>query len=295
MNKKKLEESNLYTGIDTIEVRSDTEIVTDVPADFAPKCTRKNTITGECYYKLNPDKGNNGLQIYNSTDYYTIRDYMLNVLNFINPVKTRIDFRIDSFDDNFEELMKLNKLLILLIAEEYNITNSYDSINPQTLEPICIRVQNQYIEAENYNKGIEEPDGNVMNRLELRSKKLYSDSGENVKEYTEHLKWCKRLDKAVTKSNFERLQEKLNTALHNRYKIESQKKGFTLNEFLYKYQSSIFTSRQMSNFYKKLGFKDPVQSANKYKQRKGIEYFSYNDICSYVQKIKDSGARYFES
>lgn len=295
MNINKITETNLYTGIDTIEVRSDTEIENDMPIDFSPKCTRKNMITGECYYKLNPDKGNNGLQIYNSTDYYKAIDYMINILNFENPVKTRIDFRIDSFDNNFEELLKLNKLLILLIAEAYNITNSYDTINPRTLEPLCIRVQNQYIEAENYNKSIEEPDGDVKNRLELRSKKLYDDTAENSKEYTEFMKWCKRLDKAVTKENFERLQEKLNTALYNRYQIESQQRGVTLNEFLYKYQNSIFTSRQMSNFYNMLGYKDPVQSAKRYKQRKSIEYFSYKDICTYVQKIKDSGAGYFET
>lgn len=295
MNKSKLAEANLYTGIDTIEVRSDTEIAPETKADFAPTCTRKNTATGVCYYKLNPDKGNNGLQIYNSTDYYGIRDYMITFLNITNPTKTRIDFRIDSFDDNFEELLKLNKLLILLIAEACNIKNRYYSVDPLTLEHLCIRVQDQYIEAENYNKGIEEPDGNVKNRLELRSKKLYSDTAENEKECTEFMKWCKRLDKAVTKENFEHLQTKLNTALYNRYQIESQQRGFALNEFLYKYQSSIFTSRQMSNFYKVLGYKDPDQQAKRYKQRKSIEYFSYKDICTYVQMIKDSGAIFFDN
>lgn len=66
MNKNKLAETNLYTGIDTIEVRSDAEIAPETETDFTPTSTRKNTVTGACYYKLNPDKGNNGLQIYNS-------------------------------------------------------------------------------------------------------------------------------------------------------------------------------------------------------------------------------------
>lgn len=295
MNKNKLAEANLYTGIDTIEVRSDTEICPEAEADFIPTCTRKNTATGVCFYKLNPDKGNNGLQIYHSADYYNVTDYMIKYLNMTNPIKTRIDFRVDSFDDNFDELLKLNKLLILLIAEAYGITNRYFSVDPLTLEQLCIRVQNQYIEAENYNKGIEEPDGNVKNRLELRSKKLYDDTAEKSKEYTEFNNWCKRLDEAVTKDNFEHLQQKLNTALYNRYSIESRQKGLTLNEFLYKYQSSIFTSRQMSDLYKALGYKDPDQQAKRYKQRKGIEYFSYRDICSYVQIIKDSGNRFFDT
>lgn len=295
MNKNKLAETNLYTGIDTIEVRSDAEIAPETETDFAPTSTRKNTVTGACYYKLNPDKGNNGLQIYNSTDYYGIRDYMIKVLNFTNPTKTRVDFRIDSFDDNFDELLKLNKLLILLISETYNITNRYQTFDPLTLEELTVRVQNQYLEAENYNKGIEEPEGNVMNRLELRSKKLYSDAGENCKEYTEYLKWCKRLDKAVTKDNFEKLQKKLNSSIIERYKAESRQRGFTVSAFLYKYQSSIFTSRQMADLYREFNYKDPAQQAKRYRQRNSIEYFSFRDLCTYVQMLKDSMTRFFDS
>lgn len=295
MNKNKLAKANLYTGIDTIEVRSDTEIAPETEADFAPTCTRKNTATGVCYYKLNPDKGNNGLQIYNSTDYYGIRDYMINFLNMTNPTKTRIDFRIDSFDDNFEELLKLNKLLILLIAEAYNITNIYETQNPMTLKKLCVRIQNQYIEAENYNKGIEEPDGDVKNRLELRSKKLYDDTAEATKEMTEFNKWCERLDNAVTKENFERLQNRINNSLYERYKIESRERGFKLSYLLHEYRNSIFTSKQLADFYRMLGYKDPDQQAKRYKQRKYIEYFSHKDICTYVQMIKDSGARFFDT
>lgn len=295
MNKNKLAKANLYTGIDTIEVRSDTEIAPEMEADFAPTCTRKNTATGVCYYKLNPDKGNNGLQIYNSTDYYGIRDYMINFLNMTNPTKTRIDFRIDSFDDNFEELLKLNKLLILLIAEAYNITNIYETQNPMTLKKLCVRIQNQYIEAENYNKGIEEPDGDVKNRLELRSKKLYDDTAEATKEMTEFNKWCERLDNAVTKENFERLQNRINNSLYERYKIESRERGFKLSYLLHEYRNSIFTSKQLADFYRMLGYKDPDQQAKRYKQRKYIEYFSHKDICTYVQMIKDSGARFFDT
>lgn len=295
MNKNKLAKANLYTGIDTIELRSDAEIAPETEADFAPTCTRKNTATGVCYYKLNPDKGNNGVQIYNSTDYYNTRDYMITFLNMSNPTKTRIDFRIDSFDNNFDELLKLNKLLILLIAEACNIKNRYYSIDPLTLEQLTIRVQNQYIEAENYNKGIEEPDGNVKNRLELRSKKLYDDTAEATKEITEFNKWCDRLDNAVTKENFERLQNRINNSLYERYKIESRERGFKLSYLLHEYRNSIFTSKQLADFYRMLGYKDPEQQAKRYKQRKSIEYFSYKDICNYVQMIKDSGARFFDT
>mgnify|MGYP003291982968 CR=1 FL=1 len=292
MNKNKLYEENLYTGIDTIEVKSDTEIDIDAVLDFKPKYVKKDSNTGRCFYKLNTNKGA-GTEIYNSTDYYTMRDYMIDLLQMTNPVKVRIDFRVDSFDDNFNELLKLNKLLIMLIGERYKVKNEYYSINPRTLEELCIRIQNDRIEVENYNKGIEEPDGMVKNRLEFRSKKLYDDTDENEKEYNEFMKWCNRLDKSVTKENFEKLQQGLNNALYKQYKNECKRRGFKVNEFLYKYQSSIFTSKQCADLFCRLGYKDPVQQAKRYKQRKSIEYFSYRDLLAYVQMIKDSGKQFF--
>lgn len=292
MNKNKLYEANLYTGIDTIEVKSDTEIDVDAVLDFKPKYVKKDSYTGRCFYKLNTNKGA-GTEIYNSTDYYTMRDYMIDLLQMTNPVKVRIDFRVDSFDDNFNELLKLNKLLIMLIGERYKVKNEYYSINPRTLEELCIRIQNDRIEVENYNKGIEEPDGIIKNRLEFRSKKLYDDTDENGKEYNEFMKWCSRLDKAVAKENFEKLQQGLNDALYKQYKNECNRRGFKVNEFLYKYQSSIFTSKQCADLFRRLGYKDPVQQAKRYKQRKSIEYFSYRDLLTYVQMIKDSGKQFF--
>ena len=107
------------------------------------------------------------------------------------------------------------------------------------------------------------------------------------------MKWCNRLDGAVSKQNFEHLQSELNKALYGRYTIEKQSRGFSINEFLYKYQSIIFTSRQMAELYRILGYKDPVQQAKKYKSRKGIEYFSHKDLRTYVKLIKDSGGAFF--
>lgn len=40
------------------------------------------------------------------------------------------------------------------------------------LDSLTVRVQNQYFEVENYNKELEEPGGNVINRLELRRKRI---------------------------------------------------------------------------------------------------------------------------
>lgn len=295
MNKGKLENANIYFGIDTLQVKSDTEsALTKAEAPFISKIIIKDTDTGSYYYKLNPDKANNGLQIYNGYDYYATYDSMINKLNLTNPVKTRIDFRVDSFDNNFNDLLKLNKLLILLIAEKYKVKNRYQSKDPLTQEELCVRIQNDRIEVENYNKAIQEPEDDVQNRIEFRSKKLYDDSAEHIKEYLEFANWCNRLDKAVTKEIFSTLQNKINQSLYERYYEQKDLKGFTINEFLYKYQGCIFTSKQLADLYRLFGYKDPEQQAKKYKRRKHIEYFSFTDLRQYVKKIKESGQRFFE-
>lgn len=55
------------------------------------------------------------MKLYNyrySTDYSKALDYMLDSIALDEPIKSRIDFRFDSFDDNYNELLKLNKLVV---------------------------------------------------------------------------------------------------------------------------------------------------------------------------------------
>lgn len=292
MRKEKLQETNIYMGVDTIQVRSDTETTLNTTeAPYLSKLLTKDVESSTYYYKLNPDKAVN-TQIYDFSTYEGAVAYMIDTLEFTNPVKTRIDFRIDSFDNNFNDLLKLNKLLIMLIAEQYKICNRYETRDFMTLQELTVRIQNNRLEVENYNKAIEEPDGNVMSRLEFRSKKLYDDTSEQVKELEEFNNWCKRLDKSVTTGNFERLQQKLTNVLAEEYK-KAAAKGVTVSQFLYKYESSIFTSRQMTEFYRLLGYKDPAQQAKKYKLRHKIEYFSMKNLTDYVKKIKTCGENFF--
>lgn len=296
MKREKLEELNLYMGIDTLQVKSKTAIEFDseqypfVHGDIVRKSD--NTYS---YYVLNPDKGNNDLAIYNSTDYYNTLDYMLNSINLNEPIKSRIDFRFDSFDDNYNELLKLNKVLLLLIAVRYKVKNRYKSQDLLTEEALTMRIQTKYIEAENYNKSLQEPDGDVSNRLELRSKALSAVTIEREKEYYELCKWCDRLNKAVTTDNFNLLIKKTNTALTNRFKEWSKQKGHTLSNFVVHYENCFYTMSQLRDFLKQIGIKDYIQSAKDYKKKYALEFFSLKDIELYKNKIIDSGAGFFEN
>lgn len=291
MNKEILKSTNIYVGIDTLQVKSDSESkVTPSEAPYINKTICLNADTGVYSYRLNPDKANNNLSIYNYIDYKKACSLMFKKMGLENPVKTRIDFRVDSFDDNYEELAKLNKLIILLLSNYYKMGNRYQSIDPLTLDTLCIRSQNNKLEVENYNKALQEPMGEVQNRIEFRSKNL-SDKDFD-KEYNEFFKWCKRLDTAITKENFSQLQKSANYYLVKKFRKEKTS-GITLSEFLYKYKSNIWTRQQLIKLFDKLGSKNPIQQANSYKQRKKIEYFSFRDLTFYVSMIKHAGENFF--
>lgn len=294
MNQNKLDNLNLYMGIDTLQIKSKSAIEFDSEKFpfVKPEIVRKSD-NSVSYYRLNLDKGNNGIAIYNSLDYYNTLDYMIDGIALDKPVKSRIDFRFDSFDKNFNELLKLNKLLLLLISNKYKVKNRYKSQDLLTEEELTMRIQNKYIEVENYDKSLQEPDGNVMNRLELRSKCLENNVPENEKEYREFRKWCDRLDNAVTANNLNSLLQAVNYYLVDRYKEWSAKRGHKINGFLNKYENSIFTMQQLIDLYALLGIDKAENNAKNYKRRYGIEFFSLRDMEKYITKIKDSGDAFF--
>ena len=294
MKKEKLKAIQLYAGVDTFEIRTEKEIQPKGQADFVPKECRKNTKSESYFYKLNPDKYS-GTQIYKRTDFVNAANGMFDYLKIDNATITRIDFRFDSFQDDFEELKKLNKFLIMLVAYDNHFKNCYESINPLLLEPLCIRSQNQYYEIDNYNKGIEEPTGNVMNRLELRSKKLYSNVNADTKDLHEFEKWLKKLKTAISKTNIALLEDKLNESLIRRFAEERKHNTFTNNELFCKYQSSIFSSEQMINLCTQLGYKNPKAQMQAYRQRKGIELISHKNLQDYLQILESSFVRFAET
>lgn len=291
MNKDVLNRTNVYMGIDTLQVRSDTQsLLMPKQAPYINKTICLSADTGTYSYRLNPDKANDNLQIYNYKDYKEVCSLMVTELGLTNLIKTRIDFRVDSFDNNYNQLEKLNKLIILLLSQSYKMDNRYQSDDPLTFDRLCIRSQNHRLEVENYNKAIQEPAGNVQNRIEFRSKNLSSKKVE--KEREEFLKWCKRLDKAITQNNYLKLQELANYYLVKKYK-EEQHENVTVNEFLYKYSGNVWTSKQLVDFFEQIGSKNPVNQAKAYKKRKRIEYFSYRDLLTYIDKIKQAGEQFF--
>ena len=296
MKRDKLDGLNMYMGIDTLQVKSKSAIEFDSSElPFVRSDIVRKSDNSYSYYILNPDKGNDNLGIYNSDDYYITLNYMLDKIELDEPLKTRIDFRFDSFDDNYDQLLKLNKVLLLLLAVKYKVSNRYKSQDLLTNEELTMRIQTKYIEAENYNKSLQEPEGEVKNRLELRSKALNHDIPENLKEWFEFCKWRDRLDNVITASNFDNLIKKTNAALADRYKEWTDKKGHKLSNFIVHYENCIYTMPQLKQLLQMLGVSNYEQKAKDYKRLYDIECFSLREVKDYSAKIINAGEAFFNS
>lgn len=288
---------DLVAGIDTLEVTSETYVVEEYPFithDTTRRITKDDTEVPKYKYRFNPD--NTMLDTSTFEGYQEALDHMLKASNLINPVKTRIDFRFDLYSGLYADVFKLNKLLLLLLAEYCDIKNRYQCVDMFTAELKTLCIKNQYIEAEAYNKAIQEPDSGVMCRLELRSKRLYYDDAEAKKELIELDKWFVRLANCTTPLNFNRLIQGLNDNLMERYREGQERKAFAkIAEFVTKYEDFIFSTKQLSDLYRRMGYKNPDSQATKYKRSHKLECFSLNDIRKYAKAIRSSAEKFCKS
>lgn len=285
---------NLIAGIDTLEITSETYVMKECPFithDTTRRITKDDTEVPKYKYRFNPD--NTLIDTITFEGYQEALDYMLKSSNLVNPVKTRIDFRFDLYSGLYADVFKLNKLLLLLLAEYCDIKNRYQCIDMMTAELKTLCIKNQYIEAEAYNKAIQEPDSGVMCRLELRSKKLYDDDAEAEKELRELDKWFMRLANCTTTFNFNKLIQGLNDNLMERYAEGQERKAFANTaEFVTKYEDFIFSTRQLVDLYSRMGYQNPNSKATKYKKSHKLECFSLKDIRNYAQSIRASAEKF---
>ena len=285
---------DLVAGIDTLEVTSQTYVVEAfafITHDATRRVTQDDTAIPKYRYRFNPD--NTKLDTSTFEGYREALDHMLTASKLVAPVKTRIDFRFDYFNGKYADVFKLNKLLLLLLAEYCDIKNRYQCVDMLTAELKTLCIKNQYIEAEAYNKTIQEPDSGVMCRLELRSKKLYDDDAEGEKELRELDKWFVRLASCTTTFNFNNLVKGLNEHLIERYTEGQKRKAFANTaEFVTKYEDFIFSTRQLVDLYSRMGYQNPNAQATKYKRSHKLECFSLNDIRKYTKAIRSSAEKF---
>ena len=244
------------------------------------KSTKPDCKTGEMisFIQINPNKYS-GEYISSLSTFQEVMDSMLAWLGITDYELTRVDFRIDSMEDNFDDYLKLNKLIALLLAKKMNLKNRYQSYDPLLLDNLTIRVQNEYLEFENYNKKLESSGNDpVCNRIELRSKSLL----KNPKEFSELLNiWIERLRSLP--AFYEFVQADCNDALFKKWNQQST--SINMTSFVKKYEENIYTSRQLRQLCEWIGSKNPVNFAKAVKQRYALQFYKETDIISYIEAL----------
>ena len=280
------EKIELKAGVDTVEITTPTyyEGVYPCFTHDTQRITQQDGAEPKYKYRVNPDK--TGLKTDTLQGYAAALDVIMEDTQLTNTTKTRIDFRFDSYDKEYTELYKINKLLLLLIAENYNVQNRYQTIDMLSGKGKTLRIQTKYIEVEFYNKIEQEPDGKVLCRLELRSKALYDCNDESGKEQKELKKWISRLKNATTGQTFSTLVNTLNDELIQRYSEERQQRTVTKPiEFITKYADFIFTTRQLTDLFIRMGYDYPEQQTSRYKASHRLKCYSLTEVRNYVSQI----------
>lgn len=291
---KKYNYELVATNIDTLEVTSPTYIIGTyefLSHDSSRRMTMNDGITPKYKYRVNPSKALIDTSTFEG--YKSAMSHIMSVATFTNAVKTRIDFAFDFYGEDYERISKCNKLLLLLIAFKYNLKNRYQSIDMLTTEQKTLRVSNQTLEIEAYNKILQEPNSFINCRVEFRSKRLYDDSDEEGKEKRELHKWFERMGSSVTSENFNSLIAELTNHILKRYKKEKSERNFDEMAFLYKYEDFIFTTRQMKNLFAAMGYVRTDKKLSQYKQRyKGVEFFSLREIREHTLIFRNAAEIY---
>ena len=251
-------------------------------------------------FKFNPSKCIN-MSVYGLTAYKQAFEKLRKDLHTDKLKINRVDFRFDSFSDgDFDLYKKINGLLILMIAQEFNInSNTFDTKNKFTKKLLSIKADDlQRLEIENYDKSEElknrhkftkslnEIEEGVTNRLEFREKKMGANTEGKPAGEVEVIsleKWFSRLDKALTPENYNKVCDRLNTGLLNEWRTETI--NTKASEYLKTNCINIYSRKQLIDFFTKAEYKSPVDTANQFRRKQKIDFYSLNDLKKYVDNL----------
>ena len=295
MTTSELNDIEVLCGVDTVELQADAMSKADLSRlAYVHDNATERLADGKFRYVVNPDTANNESGIYCMSLYSETLDNMICEMELTRPTKTRLDFRFDRFGSGtYDKLLKLNTALIMLVGLRYKCKNRYLSIDMLTGENLTARIQNRYFEMEFYHKALQQPNGTVDSRLELRCKGI--ENGADEAEELNH--WFnKRFKKSVSREQYSNLQDTLNYYLWEQYETEKAKyPGLKTNEFLYRHQLRILTKRQLMALYEKLGYKNPDESARQYIRTRHLETVNYCLIEEYIRQLRTAAEKFLST
>lgn len=300
IDKRQRYKNNLYAAIHTLAIKCsyvDEEVAGR--KNIVKSCSKKKIRQQEYYeyyLQLNPNKAVGAETLVKTySELKKILEQAFEEMKITNFRITRADFCFNSDQsEDYELFKKLNKLLIACIADAENIKNCYQTVDLWTNKSLSVAVKNDYIEAENYDKGLQSHGmTETKNRLELRSKRVKKSLDVEFQE-----KWFLRLDKACER--FEFVQDRYNYELSRIWKIDSERSKkerdyISVDAFLIKFKDCIFTRKQLIDLLANMGVKNPAVKAKKFKDKHQIEFYSKKDLTEVIEALKIHAKQYFES
>lgn len=289
MRNEKLNSIDLFASIHTVSIRSTT--LSPIKRKERPWLTSVYNPQGSPWYiyrlNMNHTSDTGYADVWDLYEYEYLVQQAAKELGLENWEYVRVDFRIDQTDNNYEELQKLNRLLITGLSILYGMNNRYESGDFLTEDKKTIRAESERLQVENYNKALQEPTNPTQNRLEFRTLRVY-EYGPTKDLYHLIEDWKDRLQSVL--DNFDRVQDECNRSLLNRYEVETKSRSIRkLSDFVWLHQGKIYCRKQLVKLLTAIGARNPDKAADNFKSRtKGLEYFSKADLEAYIDKISES-------
>lgn len=271
---------DLNVGIHTEQINTTEEITTAVKG-IDIEYSKRNAVKKMNSYRFNINT-NADTMVRDLKQFMEVKCAMIEKAELKTYSTVRVDVAIDSSVVDFQTNYFINKVLIQMVGLEYDIeeNDDYRTVNNRTNKPKSNKLKSRAFDIENYDKAVESPDGNILNRLEFRVKQI-SRMHEVDKEVKCLNKVIKILEKSITEENFNELID-MNTETILRYIAEEGKKDTAV---LSQNIDLIISKQQLIDIFTAQGYSAPDRKANKWIVTNKPQLLKYKDLERYSKQI----------
>lgn len=233
-------------------------------------------------YKINMNT-KQGYMIRDLKTFMKVKCEMITEANLKDYETVRIDVAIDSSVIDFQTNYNINKVLNQLVGIQHNVEDNddYRTVNNRNNKPKSSKIRSRAFDIENYDKGVESPEGNILNRLEFRIKQM-SRVKENEKEIKALKKVINILKDSITEENFNKLVD-MNTETLLRYIANEGKKDTAV---LSQNIDLVISKQQLIDIFSALGYSAPDRKANKWIQANKPKLLRFKELQDYSKQIQ---------
>lgn len=292
MDFNNLKQLNIVSSVDTLSIITP-EQYNQLPEgveDIGHR-TLSNSSTELTSLKINPNKYA-GYEIYHFYDFRSKMSELLKEAGISKFWHARVDFRFDSFqpEARYDKVEKVNRALIMCYYYQNPISkNLYETKHGWNRQRLSYCYKASTVELEFYNKEIEEPDGSVLSRFEVRSKRLgeLKDIFFMDRPYYLAQRWKAQLSDCV--DAYSAMQREQNKVLYQQY-IDGKENGIYNSpaDFVQKNTDYIFIGEQMDELFSMMGAADPKRARYNFIARHkklDVKFIKASNLAQYVDYL----------